>query len=172
MEIPRASRDRLPLILASGVTTATLFYFLFTAAGLRVFRSPQPNFIVGLEGDRLCRFLLIVSTVTKMPLSAHPAREILLDYLKMGSKMVTAALFIAVYVIFIFSGNLANSVSLVGACGSLSASFIFPSLQLRLAVQVTAGRCCQWAAGTSQIQDTNGRVGFRLQKFKVQAAFG
>jgi len=138
MEIPKADRDTLPLILSCGVIAATLFYFSFTAAALRVFRSPPQNYIFALEEDRFCRFVLVLSTVTKMPLSAHPAREMLLDYLRWPPWVITGCLLLVVYVIFVYSGSLASSVSLVGACGSLSASFIFPCLLLKRKTEVEA----------------------------------
>jgi hypothetical protein len=75
--------------------------------------------------------MLVITTISKMPLSAHPAREILKNYLPLNSAELTGFIYLFTFLIFLVSGNLANCISLVGACGSLSTSFIFPGFLLQ-----------------------------------------
>ena len=134
LEIPRKDRKRLNLLFTISVAAAFAFYVAFAAAALRITSQPQPNFILGLSGNFsfYLRALLVLSTIAKMPLSSHPAREILKNYFPVNSSILTSFLYLSAFFIFRFSGNLAAGVSLVGACGSLAASFLFPGLLLRM----------------------------------------
>lgn len=134
MEISRSERKRLSIILIIAVAAATIFYAAFAAAALRVTSHPHANFILGFTGNssNLLRALLVFSTIAKMPLSSHPAREILKIYFPVKSATLTISIYFAAFLIFQISGNLASGVSVVGACGSLAASFLFPCLLLRI----------------------------------------
>ena len=134
MEMPRKKRKHLKILFAAGITGAAIFYAAFAAVVLRLTPDPPVNVILAFGGKmkifKICRILLVVTTIAKMPLSAHPAREILKNYIPLGSHAVTVLIFIVTFISFLFSGDLAKCVSLVGAVGALSASFLFPCFLL------------------------------------------